>query len=206
MTAQPVAAGLGSTVAQTQGQNGATPVTANADVASFHSSWADQSGETRVVQGHTTTLTVRFRNTGTAAWVLGAPGRQANLAIVGDGAAFASSWLASDRVAAQSEAVVAPGEIGTFTFAVRAPDKTGTYRLSLRPVIDGTTWMEDQGVYVDLTSTDVASELSTFAATLFVGGANEVLVYGAYALCALLVLFLLARLLSRARRAHFAHT
>jgi hypothetical protein len=42
---------------------------------------------------------------------------------------------------------VAPGQIAEFRFSVRAPLSRGVYRLDLRPVIDGTTWMEDQGVF-----------------------------------------------------------
>jgi len=30
---------------------------------------------------------------------------------------------------------------------VRAPIMRGIYRLNLRPVIDGTVWLEDQGVF-----------------------------------------------------------
>jgi hypothetical protein len=30
---------------------------------------------------------------------------------------------------------------------VRAPIARGVYRLNLRPVIDGTVWLEDQGVF-----------------------------------------------------------
>ena len=43
--------------------------------------------------------------------------------------------------------MVAPGEVGEFRFNVRAPTVRGTYRLNLRPVIDGTVWLEDQGVF-----------------------------------------------------------
>ena len=58
---------------------------------------------------------------------------------------------ASDRPAIQSEATVAPGGIGTFTFQVRAPSGPGTYAFHLRPVIDGLTWMEDEGVFLIIT-------------------------------------------------------
>ena len=47
----------------------------------------------------------------------------------------------------------APGGVGTFSFQVRAPLTPGTYALHLRPVIDGTTWMEDQGVFLIITVT-----------------------------------------------------
>ncbi len=128
-----------------------------APAPTYHSAFVDQSAFPTLAPGATTQLTVRFRNTGTAAWLRGAPGQQANLGINGDDRTFAAlgmsvSWLAPDRPAAQSEASVAPGAIATFTFTVRAPASPGTYRIPLRPVIDGRVWMEDQGVYLLVTS------------------------------------------------------
>jgi hypothetical protein len=43
-----------------------------------------------------------------------------------------------------------PGQTGTFTFQVRAPSTPGSYKLPLRPVVDGVTWLEDQGVFVPI--------------------------------------------------------
>jgi hypothetical protein len=60
---------------------------------------------------------------------------------------MAASWLWDDRIATTVAERVSPGEIAEFRFSVRAPLGRGTYRLDLRPVIDGTTWMEDQGVF-----------------------------------------------------------
>jgi hypothetical protein len=60
---------------------------------------------------------------------------------------MAANWLWDDRIATTAVPEVAPGEVGEFRFKVRAPMTRGTYRLNLRPVIDGTVWMEDQGVF-----------------------------------------------------------
>jgi len=60
---------------------------------------------------------------------------------------MAADWLWDDRIATTTAPTVAPGEIAEFRFNVRAPVIPGTYRLNLRPVIDGTVWMEDQGVF-----------------------------------------------------------
>jgi len=46
---------------------------------------------------------------------------------------------------------VNPGGVGTFTFQLRAPSTPGVYRIAVRPVIDGTTWMENQGVFLVVT-------------------------------------------------------
>jgi hypothetical protein len=124
------------------------PVSASA----FHSRWLDQSAPVSVPGGETARLTVRFRNTGTASWVRGVVGQQANLGVLGDGALVAAGWPTPDRAAVQTEAVVPPGGVATFSFALRAPMSPGSYRLDVRPVIDGTTWMEHEGVYVSMTS------------------------------------------------------
>jgi hypothetical protein len=136
---------------------------------------------------------MRFRNTGTAPWVRGVLGQQANLGVWGEDPAYVyataddffravandrasgmsfdttalgrvaelidrvstlvnSTWPTADRAAVQTEDVVAPGELGTFTFNVRAPLRPGTYKLLLRPVVDGTVWMEDEGAYILITT------------------------------------------------------
>ena len=63
------------------------------------------------------------------------------------------NWLAQNRVATQAEATVAPGQNATFTFQVRAPTAPGVYSIHLRPVVDGTAWMEDEGVFLIVTVT-----------------------------------------------------
>jgi hypothetical protein len=123
----------------------------------YHSAWVDESPFPTLAPGATTQLTLHFKNTGTATWQKGVAGAQANLGINGDDSTFGAlgmgvNWLSSNRLAAQSEASVAPGAIGTFTFTVRAPMTQGRYRLPLRPVVDGTTWLDDQGVYLDVIS------------------------------------------------------
>jgi hypothetical protein len=174
--------------------------------ASFHSTWVSQSANATIAHGTSATLSVRFRNTGTAAWVRGAPGKQANLAITSERSALtARSWLASDRVAGQAQAVVAPGEIATFNFEVRAPDSAGTYELHLRPVIDGTTWLEDDGVYFVVTSS-AATDYVAAASEFLRQPANATLVFGAFAVILLLLFAVLARaLLARARRNRYVH-
>lgn len=57
-----------------------------------------------------------------------------------------SVLLGSNRVA-QAQPVVAPGEVAEYPFTLSAPATPGIYRLYLRPVLDGVTWMQDEGVY-----------------------------------------------------------
>lgn len=128
-----------------------------APAPTYHSAFVDESPFPTLAPGATSQLTLHFRNTGTATWQKGVVGAQANLGINGDNSTFSAlgmnvGWLAPNRVAAQTEAAVAPGATGTFTFSVRAPSTPGVYRIPLRPVVDGTAWMEDQGVYLLVTS------------------------------------------------------
>src|SRR3989442_12868750 len=42
----------------------------------FHAAWVDQSPNPTILPGATTTFSIRFRNTGSAAWQRGAAGKQ----------------------------------------------------------------------------------------------------------------------------------
>jgi calcineurin-like phosphoesterase family protein len=123
----------------------------------FRSQWVSQSPYPTLGTGTTTSYTVRFRNTGTAMWRRGVSGAQVNLGVAGDSPAFfeqamAVSWLSPNRIATTAEDTVDPGGIGTFTFTVRAPSAPGLYRVPLRLVVDGVTWLDDQGVHFILMS------------------------------------------------------
>ena len=119
----------------------------------YHSAWVAQRSPERIAPGTVETVTVQVRNTGEAAWVAGTAS-EARLGIVNDDATaarlgYAVGWKTPQRPASQKEPRVAPGGIATFSFAVRGA-ATGSFRLLLRPVIDGTRWLEHQGIYVDL--------------------------------------------------------
>ena len=128
-----------------------------ADPTGYHSAWVDQSPHPVLPPNSLTQVTVLFLNSGTEPWRKGVAGQQANLGIVGDSREFSDAglnqdWPTSDRVATQAEDLVVPGALATFTFSVRAPGIAGSYVLPLRPVIDGTTWMEDEGVFLTVVS------------------------------------------------------
>ena len=55
---------------------------------------------------------------------------------------------AGNRLATTTTPYVGSGQAGWFAFKVRAPAAPGTYRLDVRGVIDGTTWLEGQGIFV----------------------------------------------------------
>src|SRR3989440_2841460 len=142
--------------------------------AGYHSAWVSQSPYPTLQPGQVSTpLTIVFRNTGAQTWTKGVLGQEARLGINQDDAQWAAlgvNWLSANRVAAQSETSVPPGANATFTFQVRAPQTAGTYSLHLRPVIDGTAWMEDQGVFLTITVPLPAGTVPRLAATVIRSG------------------------------------
>jgi glucose/arabinose dehydrogenase len=145
---------LGALVIVVAAQAAALTVAAVEDTG-FHSAWVSQDSWPTLAPGMTVSYSIRFRNTGTTTWQRGVVGRQVNLGIVDDSVAFsemAVGWINANRTATTVEATVAPGAIGTFTFTIRAPTRLGVYQLPLRPVADGVTWLEHQGVFVRVTS------------------------------------------------------
>jgi hypothetical protein len=121
----------------------------------FHSAWAGQSPDPTLAPGELTTLVVALRNTGYRGWYQGSPGQQANIATASplDVARpeLAQGWLSGNRIATTTTSYVGPGQTGWFQFQIHAPATPGTYRLDVRGVVDGTTWLEDAGVYWTIT-------------------------------------------------------
>ena len=123
--------------------------------SSYHSKWVSQSTYPTLRAGETSApLTITFANTGSSPWVKGILGQEARLGINLDDVTWATlavNWPFASRVAVQSEPSVGAGQTGSFTFQVKAPATPGVYSIHLRPVIDGTTWMEDEGVFLIVT-------------------------------------------------------
>ena len=118
----------------------------------WHSAWAGQSPYLVMRPAQMADFWIRFANIGTETWERGARGRQVNLALNGDDKSpyrlgMAVNWLWDDRIATTTNARVRPGEVAEFRFTVRAPASTGVYLLNLRPVVEGTAWLEDEGVF-----------------------------------------------------------
>ena len=116
--------------------------------------------------GAQATGVVAYFNSGARGWVLGKMGEAAYLGtwwnepgqdepstLGGDGQYGSpnTGWPRYNRVAVPTTAWVGPGQIGWFRFTIQAPTTPGTYRLGIRPLIEGTTWMEDYGVYWEIT-------------------------------------------------------
>ena len=123
----------------------------------LHSAWMSQTQVPAMQPASTSQATLLFRNTGTATWTKGVTGSQVALGVNGDSASFSAlgmnvGWPSANRVAVQNEGSVGPGAVASFTFSLKAPFGAGTVRIPLRPVIDGVAWLEDQGVFLSVTT------------------------------------------------------
>lgn len=130
---------------------GSTPAAA---ATGFHAAFFSESDFLSLAPGQSGQFAVGYSNTGDQAWTKGVVGQQANLATAAplDNttlSAWSSGWLSANRYAAQSAALVAPGQIGFFTYTVKVPNTqpTGVVNFYGRPVIDGLTFLEDYGYY-----------------------------------------------------------
>lgn len=123
-------------------------------VMTYHSAWVSESDYPTMSFGGTSTVWVKLQNTGTSAWVKNSS-TEARIGIVNDdqtltNLGLADGWLLANRPAAQGEAVVMPGQTATFTFSIKGV-RLGSYPLRLRGVVDGITWLDDQGIYLQIT-------------------------------------------------------
>src|SRR5712691_3625735 len=145
--------GGGNSTPRAQATPTPTPLAPLPKPSDLDSAWIDQTAPAQVSVGAEATITFKFRNTGKVAWARGT-GSEASLAFVGSNANFdpnmAVNWPQPGRPAVQSEEVVAPNEVATFTFKVKGV-AAGTYRIDLRPVVVAVGPMRDQGVYTEVT-------------------------------------------------------
>lgn len=135
------------------GSFSAAPDVSAPSATQLHSRWVSQSPLRVVALGDTTTISISFRNIGSTTWIRGSAA-EARLGVVNDDRrffelGFAQNWPAPDRLAAQVESAVAPGSLANFIFQVRGA-VTGVHRIPVRPLVEGVTWMEDEGAYVEV--------------------------------------------------------
>ena len=138
------------------------PASILAGLPGFHAQWYGQSGYPTLCPGERSTATVAYYNAGSRGWVSGRlgevaylgtsgpePGQDRASPFGGDGqlGSPATGWPRYNRIAIQPAAFVGPGQVAWFQFTIQAPATPGTYRLYLRPLVEGTTWMEDFGVF-----------------------------------------------------------
>lgn len=144
----------------------APPSTVPSGIPGFHAHWFGQSGYPTLCPGEKSTATVAYYNSGSLGWVankmgeiafLGtwepSPGQDKMSLFGGDGTngSPATGWPRYNRVAAQPAAYVGPGQVSWFQFQIQAPQTAGIYTLYIRPLVEGAQWMEDLGVYWQIT-------------------------------------------------------
>ena len=148
----------GPTISGGGGGSGGGGAPPSASDNGLHSAWVAQTAVPALQPAATQSVSLLFRNSGTATWQKGVAGSQVALGINGDNTTFSAlgmnvGWPSTNRVAVQNETAVAPGGVGTFTFAIKAPFAGGLVNIPLRPVVDGVAWLEDQGVVVPVVTT-----------------------------------------------------
>lgn len=119
----------------------------------LRSRWIAQEVPEVIALGTTASAKFAFRNIGATPWIRGTAA-EARLGIVDDERRFfdlglALNWPRPDRLAVQTADVVEVGEIATFSFGLRG-SVTGRHHVRVRPVVDGVTWMDDDGAYFDI--------------------------------------------------------
>ena len=131
----------------------------------FHAAWVVQSAYANAAPGQTVQMSAVYQNTGDNPWNKGQLGTsQANFATAAPrdnttlsaaGWSAGQNWLSANRFAAQATDLVAPGQLGSFVWSVKVPSTqaagvTAVYGI---PVIDGQTFMEDYGFFLNVTVT-----------------------------------------------------
>jgi hypothetical protein len=106
-----------------------------------------------------------YQNTGDNPWIKGQNGTsQANFStavprgntVLSDaGWSAGQNWLAPNRYAAQANDAVATSQLGSWAWSAKVPAATaaGVTRFYGIPVIDGVTYLEDYGFFLDVTVT-----------------------------------------------------
>jgi hypothetical protein len=112
---------------------------------------------TNLSPGETATLTLSALNKGNTTWYnTGSyPVRLGTSNPKDRSSAFydSSSWLSQQRTVTMNEASIAPGSPtpATFTFTIKAPTTPGVYKEYFNLVAEGVTWMNDPGLYWQIT-------------------------------------------------------
>lgn len=123
----------------------------------YGNSFVTQNAYPEIYQGEAYNFQITLRNSGRNTWIRDkvhlatdrSQDRISSFIREGDGP---SGWVSPNRIQMQQESV-APGGEATFSFWMKVPSNfnIGTYREYFRLVCDGISWMEDLGIYWDVT-------------------------------------------------------
>lgn len=141
-------------------------------IQTYSAQWMGQSGSQTLYSGETATVYVDFKNVGTVNWsASGSSPVRLGTSHARDRASVLSGadWINAARPATFAGTVnngtvmpatsVAPGQTGRFSFTIYAPavGAVTTYREYFQPVAEGVAWLEDYGVYFDVTVNPAAA-------------------------------------------------
>lgn len=147
------------------------PASVPSGIPGVHAYWYGQSGYPTLCPGQTSVATVAYYNSGTEGWQSGCcltfptyarislgtsgpqPGQDQASILGGNGTRGTpqTGWNDFNRPAIQPASWIGPNQVAWFQFTVKAPQTPGTYRLYLRPLIESRAWLEDFGVYWQVT-------------------------------------------------------
>lgn len=121
----------------------------------YQAQWAGQSSYPQIQPGQTATASIDYQNTGTATWFNSGP----NAVRLGTdrpqdrNSPLNSGWPSGNRTGTLTQATVAPGETGRFSFTIVGPP-AGRYWEYFRPVAEGHRWFGPaNSVYIDVNTT-----------------------------------------------------
>jgi len=123
--------------------------------------YAGQSSSTiTLAPGESQNLWLDLKNTGNSTWEkgtfhLGTYRAQDRASAFAD-----SSWISSNRIGIDQNNVI-PGYIAQFNFSITAPKVSGVYYEYFRPVIDGSQWLQDVGIFWKITVKNPNEDEST---------------------------------------------
>ncbi|WP_143810386.1 hypothetical protein [Paenibacillus sp. MY03] len=120
---------------------------------------AESTSSITLHPGETKSFWVELRNTGTETWLFGWPSHEVVLAHTDSSYSHETSsmysgnnsWLTYSRPAAPNYAGIQSGGIGRFEFKVTGQEEIGTTRMYLRPVRADGTFLNNLGIWVDIT-------------------------------------------------------
>jgi hypothetical protein len=141
------------------------PASVPSGIPGFHAAWYGQSGYPTLCPGQAARAVVAFYNSGSLGWMrapehyaaLGnwapSPGQDQPSILGGDGTHGTPNtrFAGYPRPAAMPGDYIGPGQVAWFQFTVKAPMTPGIYRFYLRPLIEYVQWMEDYGVFWQVT-------------------------------------------------------
>ena len=132
----------------------AAPLTAAAAARPYATSGAQGDGAITIEAGHTATVTLRFKNTGSYVWKgtgrnyvsAYATGPYKRKSVFRD-----SAWPTAYQAARLAQTTVKPGQTGSLTLSLQAPVLPGSYHEQFQLAVEGTAWIYGSVAHLTVT-------------------------------------------------------